>query len=562
MNKKIKNIFNLTKIFFKNSFENKNLINKKTNKFNKKSIFLWLMIIVAVTISYLSFEVISYLVNIGQPVLFLNIFFLILMIIIIFQTILASINVYFFSKDLELILPMPIKMEELLISKFNAILINIYLSELIFALIPLIIYGICTYANLLYYFYLILILLIFPILPILFISIIMMIFMKLSKFIKNKDVFQIIVTLIFIIFIFLLEFFMSKIIINKMGDNLELSNENAIQIFDELYTKLNTAYKYFLEINPSINLLKNYNKLNSIFNLFKIIFIDLLFFILFIFIGKKYYLKNILKNNNYYLNKKKKNNIEKKLKKLNVRKSYIKKEFKLLFKNPTFFMQCIFPILILTISIIIIVGVALPNVKFILTTDFFGNQIDFSMDLETICLTLQFLQVLFTMSNISITAISREGKNAIYMKYLPVDFYKQFIYKNIPQIFVNNILIIIILILVKFIFPEFNLIYLFLTFIIANLFNIINSELMLVVDLYKPNLNWKSDYEAVKSNNKIFQYVLTILIILLLVYFNNIFSELNLNTSCLLIILILIILILIINKIIKLNIKKLFKKIN
>ena len=562
MNKKIKNIFNLTKIVFKNSFENKNLINKKTNKINKKSIFLWLMIIVVVTISYLSFEVISYLVNIGQPVLFLNIFFLILMIIIIFQTILASINVYFFSKDLELILPMPIKMEELLISKFNAILINIYLSELIFALIPLIIYGICTYANLLYYFYLILILLIFPILPILFISIIMMIFMKLSKFIKNKDVFQIIITLIFIILIFLLEFFMSKIIINKMGDNLELSNENAIQIFDELYTKLNTAYKYFLEINPSINLLKNYNKLNSIFNLFKIIFIDLLFFILFIFIGKKYYLKNILKNNNYYLNKKKKNNIEKKIKKLNVRKSYIKKEFKLLFKNPTFFMQCIFPILILTISIIIIVGVALPNVKFILTTDFFGNQIDFSMDLETICLTLQFLQVLFTMSNISITAISREGKNAIYMKYLPVDFYKQFIYKNIPQIFVNNILIIIILILVKFIFPEFNLIYLFLTFIIANLFNIINSELMLVVDLYKPNLNWKSDYEAVKSNNKIFQYVLTILIILLLVYFNNIFSELNLNTSCLLIILILIILILIINKIIKLNIKKLFKKIN
>ena len=83
------------------------------------------------------------------------------------------------------------------------------------------------------------------------------------------------------------------------------------------------------------------------------------------------------------------------------------------------------------------------------------------MDLGTVCLTLQFLQILFTMSNISITAISREGKNAIYMKYLPVNFYKQFIYKNILQIFVNNILIIIILILAKFIFPEFNLIYLF-----------------------------------------------------------------------------------------------------
>ena len=563
MNKKIKNIFNLTKIFFKNSFQNPYIIDPKTNKINKKSIFVWLILIVMVGISFLSYEVINELVKVGQPILFLNIFFLLFMMIIIFQIILASTNVYFFSKDLEVLLPLPLKSEELLISKFNTIVVNLYFSELIFAFFPLIIYGICTYAGIIYYVYLFLILLIFPILPTLFISIITMFFMKLSKFIKNKDAFQIIITLIFIFIMFGVEFKLGSTIINKFDNNSNINTEEVVETFNQFNEKIKNVYKYFLEINPTIEIIKNYNKLNSIFNLLKIIFIDLLFLILFIFIGKRYYLKNILKNNNnYYLNKIQKNNFQKKCKKITIKKSYIKKEFKLLFKNPTFFMQCIFPIFILIISLIIITIFTFPNLKAILTSDILGDEIDFSIDLNVICLVLGIIQFIFTISNVSITSISREGKNANYMKFIPVSFYKQFIYKSIPQIIINMLLTFVILILLKVILPEFNLIYLFLIFIIANLFNIINSELMVVVDLYKPNLNWKADYEAIKNNNKLFQYVLTILIILILIYFNKIFDKLNLIISCLLIILILIILIFIINIIIKININKLFKKIN
>lgn len=564
MMNKIRNILNLTKIFFKNSFQNPYIIDKKTNKINKKSIFVWLIIILMIAISYLSYEVIEELVKIGQPIIFLNVFFLLVMIIMIFQVVLASTNVYFFSKDLELILPLPIKSEELLISKFNTILINLYFTEFIFAIFPLIIYGILTYAGFLYYFYLIIILLIFPILPILIVSIIMMFLMKLSKFVKNKDIFQIIITLTFIFMIFLLEFKLGSNVINKIDNNTNIEQQQATEAFDEFNKKVENVNKYFLEINSTINILNNYNKLISILNLLKIIFINLIFFILFIFIGKKYYLKNILKNNNYYYIKKiNKNYLEKKCKKIMKEKSYIKKEFKLLFKNPVFFMQCIFPVLILIVSIVIIIVLTLPNIKAILTSDLLGEEIDLSINLGVICLVLGIIQFILTMSNISISAISREGKNAIYMKSIPIDFYKQFVYKTIPQIFINSILIFIILILVKLVLPQIDFIYLILIFVLANLFNIINSKLMVLVDLSRPNLTWKADYEAIKNNNnKLFQYVFTIIIILILVYFNKILSDINLIVSCLLIILILIILILIINKIIKINIKKLFKKIN
>lgn len=559
---KIKSILRLTKIFFKNSFQNPYIIDKKTNKINKKSIFVWLMVIVMIAISYLSYKVIGELVKINQPTIFLNIFFLIIMIIMIFQIILASTNVYFFSKDLELILPLPIKSEELLIAKFNTILINIYFTEFIFVFFPLIIYGILTYAGILYYLYLIFILLIFPILPILIISIIMMFLMKLSKFIKNKDVFQIIITLIFISIIFLLEFKIGNNIINKIDDNLNIESQESIQLFNEFNTKVENVNKYFLEINSTINILNNYNKINSIINILKIICLDLLFLIIFIVVGKKYYLKNILKNNNNYYLKNNKKYLIKKLKKINKGKSYIKKEFKILFKNPMFFMQCIFPTLILIVSLIIIMIIAIPNIRTILTTDLFGDTIDFKFDISVICLILGIIQIIFTISNISINSISREGKDAIYMKFIPIDFYKQFVYKATPQIIVNMVLIFIILILIKSIFPEINFIYLFLIFILANLFNIINSKIMVFVDFIRPNLNWKSEYEALGNNNKLFQYVLTIIIILILTYFNKIFSNIEIIKSCIFMILILIITILIINKIIKINIKNLFKKIN
>ncbi|MCI8617102.1 MAG: hypothetical protein HFJ60_02445 [Clostridia bacterium] len=564
MIKKIKNIFNLTKIFLKNSFQNPYIIDKKTNRINKKSIFVWLLIIVMIAISYLSMEVIKVLVDINQPTIFLNVFFLIFNIIMIFQVTLASTNIYFFSKDLELILPLPISTRELLIAKFNTILINLYFSEFIFAFFPLLIYGIFTYSGLLYYLYLFIILLIFPILTNLIISIIMMLFMKFSKFIKNKDIFQVVITLIFIFMIFLLEFKIGKNVINKVENNYNINNQQVMQEIDNSNNKFENINKYFLIINPIINILNNCNKLNSIFELIKIIFINLLFFIIFIFIGEKYYLKNILKNNNnYYIKKIIINNLEKKSKKINKGISYIRKEFKLIFKNPVFFTQCIFPILMLMVSIFIIMLIALPNIRTILTTDILGEKIKISVDLSVICLILGIIQLVFSLSSISISAISREGKNAIFMKIIPIDFYKQFLYKSVPQIFINMILIFIILIFIKLIFPGFNFIYLIFLFILANLLNILNSNLMVLVDLYRPNLNWSADYEAIKnSNNKLFQYVLTILIILLLIYLCNIFSGINLNFACILMILILIIFILILNKIIKININKLIKKIN
>ena len=187
-----------------------------------------------------------------------------------------------------------------------------------------------TLANIFYYLFVFLFLLIFPFFPALIVSIITMILMKFSKFIKNKNVFQIIITLIFIIFVFIIEISLSNIIINS---NLGESEQDTIQLINNFYKKVENINKYFIIINPSIKMLKLSN-FHSIIELLKIISINLIVFGLFIFIGKRTYLKDILKNNNFYI-KKNKNiiNYKKIFKKNKIMNSYVKKEFKNLFNS-------------------------------------------------------------------------------------------------------------------------------------------------------------------------------------------------------------------------------------
>ena len=106
----------------------------------------------------------------------------------------------------------------------------------------------------------------------------------------------------------------------------------------------------------------------------------------------------------------------------------------------------------------LIIAIGLPNVRALLSSDLINQNLEFSVDLSVICLVLGIIQFMFTASKVSISAISREGKNAVYMKFIPIDFYKQFIYKTRLQIIMNSILILIILILIKLIFPEFQFI--------------------------------------------------------------------------------------------------------
>jgi len=196
-------IMKLTKVFLKTSFRYKGTSNQKQQTTSKK---ILTAIGVVILIAYIAgiFGVVSYgmitmLNDIGQPAVFIGISLMAIAGLILIQTLISGMNLFYFSKDIEYLLPLPLKPYEIVIAKFNTILVTEYITVFAFLLVPFIIYGIVTSASLLFYLYGALVLLVFPILPALISSIIVMLVMSITGIIKNKDKFQTIATTLMIV---------------------------------------------------------------------------------------------------------------------------------------------------------------------------------------------------------------------------------------------------------------------------------------------------------------------------------------------------------------------------
>lgn len=524
----MKKIISLTKVFIKEFYQNLAIFDNQKKKFNKKSMFFWLIAIAFFGITYVSYEIITFLRQVGQEEIFLNIYFFLLAIFLLFQMIIVCANIFFFSKDIEKVLHMPIKPVELLLAKFNTFLCMLYISEAIFGLVPLTLYGLLINAHFIFYFWEIVILVVFPILLAISISTIMLILMRFAKFIRNRDIFQIIITIIMIMLLCMVE-------AKALSGLFEIQNE--AQVLEEVQYfsgRIKQVGKYFLVINPSIDILSNPTNITAILSIMKLIFYNIIGGIIFITIGKITYLKDILRNMITYSNKKKKIvNIKRDIKQNSIRKAYVKKEFKMLIREPIFLMQCVFPVMIILITGIISVFVLMPIIMEVLKDETIQNEIqNLSFNAEAVCIILILLQVLFSISNISLTAISREGKNAIFIKYIPIELYKQFVYKNGPQVILNFLVSVIVIALIGYLIPNINGLYLGMILVIATFINFINSYLMLIVDLKRPNLTWDTEYSVVKkSDNKFFQYAFMILNVLFLMYLANILEKVNILTA-------------------------------
>lgn len=542
INKKIKN---LTKIFFMDYIEKINIL--KNNKIDKKSSIFWVLVVLIFCITYISVYIIGRMSNANNPEIVLKIFLPIVAFIMCFQIIIILCNILYYSKDIEYILPLPIKSTEILCSKIFTVIGIMYLTEIIFLLIPLLTYWWFIIGTIRFLVYMIFVLATFPIVYTLIIGIITIILMQLFKNIKNENIIQSLIIIILTTCLFAITYYVFK-------DNISLIHQTtSIEIVDERLSKLNN---YFLITNPIIELLTEKSWINNIINIAKIIFIEGVLFCIFYLLGKKTYHQNLLTNC-----KKNTNNINKKYKynKNNSKKSYLINEIRTLFRNNTYFTQLIYNFISILIIALIIINTIVPMlVQEINVEEFEIN----SLKIQIFSTVLIVIQIIATFNNLAIIAISKEGKNAVFMKYIPLPLNKQFKLKIIPAIILNAIMIISVLIVISTKVPKISIWYYFITFITAFILNIIYNILLLLIDCKKPNLNWTNKEAIAKGgNNKIYKYFITIIFILIILYYSSIFENINFIISIIAINIILIILLLLLNRYIDKNIQKIFNKI-
>ena len=278
-------IFSLTKVLLKNSFQKYDEKNsKKLSKAIRIISYGILLIYLMAIFGFMSYGLITTLKQVHQEAMFIGIFLLALALLTILQSIVGATNVFYFSKDLEFILPLPLKPREILIAKLNVILVTEYIMEILFAVAPIITYGVLTSAGPMFYIISLLVLLIFPIIPILIATFIIMIIMSFSKGVKNKDRFRLIAPILGIIIALVFSF--------AISGTSEITDDELIELLMQANSMVEVVSDTLPVIKPAINAILN----SSFIEFLKLLGIIAVFYIVFIIIGNKLYFRGAVGN--------------------------------------------------------------------------------------------------------------------------------------------------------------------------------------------------------------------------------------------------------------------------
>ena len=537
------NIILLTKVFLKNATFQKNKVDDTKNKKILKIIGLIILFsYVAGVFGVLSYQIIEMLNEVNQPALFLGVLLLSISTLVLIQSVASAMNLLYFSKDIVNVLPLPIKPYQIIVAKFNVLVITEYMVITLFALAPFIIYGILTGAGILLYIYGMLVLLIFPIFPAIISSFIVMIIMSFTKTVKNKEKFQVIGTFLAIGLVLIIQFIFS-------GQE-EMQTEQLVEMLTKANGLLDIIDNYFITLSPAMNVLTEYN----IISLMELIIITLISYFIFVIIAKKIYLRGVVGVSSSGKENRKIGLIGFKKKPIAIR--YIKKEFTMLYKNPVYFIQCVLPSILMPI---IFAGAILLNTN---ENDLLEmQQVDINSTIG-ILIILGIITFLISLIFVPVTAVSRDGKNAVFMKYIPVSLYEQFIYKIVPSIFLSIVLIFIALGIMSVYF-KMSIFIMLMAFINGLIISIFYAYIMLIIDLKRPKLNWDTEYAVVKQNfNMIFCFAFSIAYILLLTIIGIFLLEQNVIFISILILIFNITILFAIDRYVRINQEKLLEKIN
>jgi|BioPla2DNA2_1021312.scaffolds.fasta_scaffold09548_1 ABC-2 type transport system permease protein len=423
--------------------------------------------------------------------------------VIFFFGVFYVINIFYFSDDVEILLPLPLKSSEIIGAKFLVTVVYEYLTELILLLPLFVIYAYKSGPSFMYYIYALVVFLLVPVVPLSIASVLVMIIMRFTAIAKNRDRFKMVGGLIAMFgaigFNTVIQQFAAKSIDPQQLQEMFTEGQNSMV---ELMSRIFPGTKF-----AALSIVHN-TGVQGIVNLMIFLLIAVASFLIFLYFGELLYFRGVIGISEQAAKRKKVSREE--LGKLSVLQSKLKaytiKELKLLFRTPIYFMNCVlinflFPIFMLIPLLTQSEGESeLESIKAIMNIGIFDGII--------VVVGFAAAMLISTINSITSTSISREGQNLYISKYLPVSYKTQILAKALSGAIVSFIGVVTILISVT-VFLELPL---YLSFMIAgiSLFGIVcMSFIGVMIDLFHPKLNWDNEQKAVKQNlNPLFHMLL------------------------------------------------------
>ncbi len=526
----MKKMFMLVNALMKNaqsaSFATKRRGTKSKNSVGMIILYIFLLLYFGAISIFITVGLNSSLEPINQQGIIISMILVLVTLLTLFFSIFSCINVYYLSSDIEYLLPLPLRPHEILLAKFIVLTIYTYIFEFALALPSFVTYGIMNNESVLFYLYSLIILIFLPVIPLIIASLIVMVLMSFINLTKHRDKFVFVISALGIVFAVLINVLSSRMIPQGEQDAMIL-----LQTVNALAINFGRAFPFII---PAISCLVNALSVRAILNFIFYIVINIAAIGLFSLIGNSIYFKGALGSKES--SSKKKMLTDKEISKEVASRgqlfSFILKEWRLLYRNPTYLFQCVMPTFIFPVLFFVLFKF---NKQYEQLFDYiarvegmFSNPFVFTI---LVCI-LTFFLIGNTTSG---SAISRDGSYATVSKYLPMDFYKQFIGK----IFLGCVFSIVEVVFTMIVFASplkltiSNVIFII---VIISIIGIVHNYLMFIVDLKRPKLVWDSEISVVKNNlnifiDMIFLFVNMLIVFLIGLLLNKVLSFLNPNTA-------------------------------
>ena len=343
-------------------------------------------------------------------------------------------NNFYFSNDVEQILPLPFKGSQIIFGKFLSVLIDMYMYAGVLVL-PLITYGVLSTAGVTYYIYALLALLITPILPMILVSLICMVLMRFTNLSKHKDAFKMLSGTLMLVFVVGINMFSQS----RGGSsedsvvNLMSSGNNSLMdsITNTLITSKFAAYGLLYS-----------NEIKGLLYILAALVISIAAFGIFYIVGGNLYYKGIVGSTETYSKKEnifKGKDADKIVRTSSPIKALVMRDIKVIFRTPQFFINCV----VMLVYMPAIMGMGIfsngSKIQEVLSknTNYYGFALIAIFGLSALAIST---------GGAASTAVSREGKDFMVSKYIPISPKDQLKSKIISSLLINEVGSILVII--------------------------------------------------------------------------------------------------------------------
>ncbi|OQR57245.1 ABC transporter permease [Bacillus sp. CDB3] len=419
------------------------------------------------------------------------------------------LTVFYYSNDIEMLLPLPLKPAQIISAKFLTVLITQYVMSS-FILLPIFItYGLKSGAFITYYIYMIFIYLLFPIVPLVLASLLMTIIMRYTNIAKNKDRGNIFIGIVSILFIVGINVFMQWR--NKSAFSGDAAAEYLVNNQSSLLVQMTNYFPttYF----GAVALIESASWKGPLYVLIFAL-ISFVFFVVFYYIAERTYLKGVIGLSTSTAKKQAitSEGLQKSTVQSSHLKAYVKKEFKTLFRTPQFFLNCIVQTFVMPIMLFFVLFVQDGNLKWI--TGYINNP-----ESAGLAIGVGLCASLFLMGSnvIATTSFSRDGSSWFVNRYLPVKASDIFFAKALTAWIINIAILAVFgitMAVVAGVSPVFMILWYLLSANGLLLINLIGTRW----DAQTADIHWDTEQKLFKSRyTTLWNFLANILIALVIV---------------------------------------------